>query len=156
MKFTLIILIFISSSTSGQQTVKNKTGIEFILINPGSFTYGKFDPPYPKTGGNKNFTSKDYKCAEKLAKRDARRGFTVKIAKPFYIGKYEVTQEQWKKVMNSNPSYFKGDDLPVANVTWSDAQEFIKKLNEMILDILTGCLMNLNGNMRHAQEPGMI
>ena len=130
MKFTLLILILISLSSSGQQTIKNKTGIEFILIKPGSFTYGKFDPPYPKIGENKNFTSKDYNCAEKLAKPDARRGFIVKISKPFYMGKYEVTQEQWKKVMNSNPSYFKGDDLPVANVTWNDAQEFIKKLNE--------------------------
>ena len=47
----------------------------------------------------------------------------------FYIGKYEVTQAQWKAVMGSNPSYFKGDNLPVENVSWNDIQEFIKKLN---------------------------
>ena len=47
----------------------------------------------------------------------------------FYIGKYEVTQAQWKAVMGNNPSGFKGDDLPVENVSWNDAQEFIKKLN---------------------------
>jgi len=47
----------------------------------------------------------------------------------FHIGKYEVTQAQWKAVMGSNPSYFKGDDLPVENVSWNDVQEFIKKLN---------------------------
>jgi len=47
----------------------------------------------------------------------------------FYIGKYEVTQAQWKAVMGNNPSDFKGDDLPVENVSWNDAREFIQKLN---------------------------
>jgi len=47
----------------------------------------------------------------------------------FYIGKYEVTQAQWKTVMGSNPSYFKGDNLPVESVSWNDVQEFIRKLN---------------------------
>ena len=48
----------------------------------------------------------------------------------FYIGKYEVTQAQWKAVMGNNPSYSKGDNLPVENVYWSDVQTFIRKLNE--------------------------
>ena len=49
----------------------------------------------------------------------------------FYIGKYEVTQEQWKAVMgyDSNLSFFKGDDLPVERVDWVDVHEFISKLN---------------------------
>ena len=47
----------------------------------------------------------------------------------FYIGKYEITQAQWQAVMQSNPSNFKGNDLPVENVSWEDAQEFIRKLN---------------------------
>ena len=49
----------------------------------------------------------------------------------FYVGKYEVTQKLWKIVMGSNPSYFKGDNLPVENVSWNDAQKFIKKLNKI-------------------------
>lgn len=49
----------------------------------------------------------------------------------FYIGKYEVTQEQWRAVMGSNPSHFIGDNLPVENVSWDDVQEFIKKLNSI-------------------------
>ena len=130
MRIFLFISIFFCSTVFAQHAVKSKTGIEFILISPGSFTYGNFDPPYPKPGENKNYTSKDFKCAEKLAKTDAMSGFSVKISNPFYIGKYEVTQEQWEKVMNSNPSYFKGNDLPVTDITWNDAQEFIKKLNE--------------------------
>ena len=47
----------------------------------------------------------------------------------FYIGKYEVTQAQWKSIMGSNPSNWKGDNLPVESVSWNDIQEFIKKLN---------------------------
>ena len=47
----------------------------------------------------------------------------------FYIGKYEVTQAQWRAVMGNNPSYFKGDNLPVECVSWNDIQKFIKKLN---------------------------
>jgi sulfatase modifying factor 1 len=50
----------------------------------------------------------------------------------FYIGKYPVTQALWKAVMNGeNPSRFKGDDLPVEQVSWEDAQSFVKKLNKM-------------------------
>ncbi|MBQ6584525.1 MAG: formylglycine-generating enzyme family protein [Alistipes sp.] len=49
----------------------------------------------------------------------------------FYIGKYEVTQAQWRAVMGSNPSYFTGDNLPVKQVSWDDIQEFITKLNTM-------------------------
>ena len=49
----------------------------------------------------------------------------------YYIGKYEVTQELWKAVMGSNPSHFKGDNLPVECVSWNDVQEFLRKLNAM-------------------------
>ena len=47
----------------------------------------------------------------------------------FWLGETEVTQAQWKAIMNNNPSRFKGDDLPVETVSWNDIQEFIKKLN---------------------------
>jgi len=50
----------------------------------------------------------------------------------FYIGKYEVTEGQWKAVMGNNPSHNpKGVNYPVENVSWNDVQEFIKKLNEL-------------------------
>lgn len=59
----------------------------------------------------------------------------------FYMGKYEVTQKQWRAVaslpkgkgvadLNSDPSDQKGDNLPVENVSWDDAQEFLRRLNE--------------------------
>jgi formylglycine-generating enzyme required for sulfatase activity len=47
----------------------------------------------------------------------------------FYIGKYEVTQAQWKALMGNSLSHFKGDSLPVENVSWNDVQKFIEQLN---------------------------
>ena len=49
----------------------------------------------------------------------------------FYICKYEVTQALWKEVMGSNPSNWKGDNLPVETVSWDDCQTFIRKLNAL-------------------------
>jgi len=71
-----------------------------------------------------------YEKAREMAKKDARRGFTVNIKKPYYIGKFEISQQQWQKVMGNNPSVFKNDssaNQPVENITWNDAQAFIKK-----------------------------
>ena len=48
----------------------------------------------------------------------------------YYIGETEVTQALWKAVMGSNPSFYKGDNLPVEQVSWNDIQEFIRKLNQ--------------------------
>ena len=47
----------------------------------------------------------------------------------YYIGETQVTQELWKAVMGDNPSNWKGDSLPVEEVSWEDCQEFIKQLN---------------------------
>jgi formylglycine-generating enzyme required for sulfatase activity len=49
--------------------------------------------------------------------------------KDFYIGKYEVTQKEWAEVMGSNPSYFKGDNLPVEQVSWYDTVEYCNRLS---------------------------
>ena len=50
--------------------------------------------------------------------------------RPFYLGKYLVTQEQWQAVMGKNPSQFKGPKNPVESVSWDDCQQFLEKLNE--------------------------
>ena len=55
----------------------------------------------------------------------------VTLTNDYYMGKYEVTQALWQSVMGSNPSYFKGDNLPVEKVSWDDCQEFISKLNSI-------------------------
>ena len=49
----------------------------------------------------------------------------------FQMGKYEVTQAQWRAVMGNNPSHFSGcDNCPVESVSWNDIQDFIRKLNQ--------------------------
>ena len=85
-------------------------GMEFVLIPGGSFMMGS--PSYEK-GRNKNEGPQH----------------RVNI-KPFYLQTTEVTQAQWKAVMEDNPSYFKGDNLPLETVSWNDCQEFIRKLNQ--------------------------
>jgi formylglycine-generating enzyme required for sulfatase activity len=91
---------------SKPQNITNRIGMKFVWIPPGSFTMG----------------SKNGLSDEKPVHR-------VKIGKGFYIGKYEVTQAQWLKVMGRNPSEFRGDNLPVEWVSWAAAQEFIQRLN---------------------------
>lgn len=49
----------------------------------------------------------------------------------YSIGKFEVTQAEWREVMGENPSFYKGDYLPVESVSWEDCQTFIRKLNDM-------------------------
>ena len=128
-------------------SVTNSLGMEFILIHPGSMLVGKFQPACPDSTTRRRdpnadprtqWNAADYaRCAE-MAARDAQPGFTVTIARSFYMGKTEVTQAQWKKVMGTNPSIFQGskvkDDAdlhPVDNVTWDDAQRFVARLNEL-------------------------
>jgi len=83
------------------------TSMEFVLIHPGTFTMGS------STGDG-----------------DEAPEHQVTITKPFYLGKYEVTQRQWKELMGNNPSKFKGDNQPVDRVSWDDAQMFLRKLQE--------------------------
>lgn len=51
--------------------------------------------------------------------------------RPFYIGKYEVTQSQWRAVTGTNPSEFRADDRPVDRISWNDAVEFCRRLSRM-------------------------
>lgn len=85
--------------------VRNQIGMELVYVPAGTFTMGS------DTAGYKQPVHQ------------------VMIRESFYMGRYEVTQAQWREVMGNNPSSFKGDDLPVENVLWNDAKEFIRKLN---------------------------
>jgi formylglycine-generating enzyme required for sulfatase activity len=85
--------------------------LEMVLIPAGDFLMGSPD-------------------SDKDAMGDERPQHRVRITKPFYLGKYEVTQEQWEEVMGSNPSRFKGPKNPVEQVSWEDCQVFLKKLSE--------------------------
>ena len=61
---------------------------------------------------------------------DERPAHAVTLTKPFYMGKFVVTQEQYQVVMGLNPSHFKGRDFPAELVSWHDTQEFCRKLSE--------------------------
>lgn len=93
--------------------IEKNTEMEFVMINPGKFMMGT--PP----GEEGQFKGSYY--------------HEVEITKPFYIGKYEVTQEQWEIITGNNPSHFKdlGKEYPVENINWFEIKEFIKKLNEL-------------------------
>ncbi|MDL2216113.1 formylglycine-generating enzyme family protein [Desulfovibrio sp. OttesenSCG-928-M14] len=85
-------------------TYSNSLGMEFLRIPAGTFTMG----------GDSG---------------DSAPPHTVTITKPFYLGKYEVTQAQWKALLVGNPSRFKGDVKPVDSVSWVDVRRFIEVLN---------------------------
>ena len=82
--------------------------LDMIAIPGGSFVMGS-----PEAGGGVN----------------RRPQHTVNIS-AFFMGKYEVNQEQWQAVMGNNPSHFQGAKRPVENVSWNDTVEFCKKLSQ--------------------------
>jgi formylglycine-generating enzyme required for sulfatase activity/TolB-like protein len=63
----------------------------------------------------------------KSGESDEKPVHQVTISAPFYMSKYEITQQEWGKVMGNNPSYFKGDNLPEENVTWYEAIEYCNR-----------------------------
>jgi formylglycine-generating enzyme required for sulfatase activity len=62
---------------------------------------------------------------------DAQPVHTVEI-EAFYLGRFELTQSQWTRIMGNNPSVHKGDNLPVERVSWNDGRELVRRLNERI------------------------
>lgn len=99
------------ANASPPKSFKSRQGIEMVYIPPGEFSMGSTN------GGS-----------------DEKPVHQVTINEGFYMGRYEVTQAQWQAVMGNNPSYFKdcGGNCPVEHVSWDDAQEFMKKLNETL------------------------
>jgi len=97
---------------------ESEYGIEMVFVKSGTFIRGC-------TPEQKGACFENEEPAHQVALRD------------FYIGRYEVTQSQWKAVMgaNNNPSEFKGDNLPVENVSWEDVQFFIARMNSRTRDI---------------------
>jgi formylglycine-generating enzyme required for sulfatase activity len=67
---------------------------------------------------------------EELKRDDDEAQHHIKLIKPFYIGKFEVTQLQYRVIVSENPSKFGGDKLPVDNVNWHEARRFLKKLSD--------------------------
>ncbi len=96
-------------TTSGDSFADSATGIQMVFVQGGCFQMGD-------TFGDGDSDEKPVHqvCVDS-----------------FYIGKYEVTQGQWQKIMGNNPSRFSncGDNCPVEQVSWNDIQGFFRKLN---------------------------
>jgi formylglycine-generating enzyme required for sulfatase activity len=92
--------------------LSNGVNLEMVLIPAGTFMMGS---PVFEAGRNGDETLHQ-----------------VTISKPYYLGKYPVTQAQWQQVMGTNPSKFKSKGLrPVEYVSWDDTQAFCLKLKEI-------------------------
>ena len=92
--------------------VKDGICIEMVKVEAGTFMMGA-------TSEMKNPNSNEKPVHQ------------VTLTNDYYMGKYEVTQALWQAVMGSNPSEYKGDNLPVETVSWNDCQKFISKLNSL-------------------------
>ncbi len=94
--------------TPGASFIDPVTGMEFVYVKGGCYQMGDI------FGDGLNTEQP----VHQVCVRD------------FYIGKYEVTQGQWKKIIRGNPSISsKGDQYPVENVSWDDVQQYIQALN---------------------------
>ena len=97
---------------SNKEAILNRLVENMVRVEGGTFTMGA--------------------TAEQGSDADDREKPTHQVTlSTYYIGKYEVTQAEWQAVMGTNPSRFKGNNLPVECVSWDDCQEFIRKLNEL-------------------------
>ena len=105
-----------SSVSSGNNEisipVKNGITIDMVKVEAGTFMMGATSEMQDPYG-------------------DEEPVHQVTLTNDYYMGKYEVTQTLWQAVTGKNPSQFKGDDLPVEQVSWKDCQKFISKLNRM-------------------------
>ena len=100
-----------SVATFGDKFTIPDLDLTMIWVEPGTFMMGSPETEKSRTG---NETQHE-----------------VTLTNGFYLGKYELTQAQWEKVMGSDPSRFKGADRPVENVSWNDVVAFCKNLTEM-------------------------
>ena len=86
-------------------------GLELVKVEVGTFTMGR--------------------SRDERGRRGDEEPHRVTLTRNFLIGRTVVTQAQWRAVMGNNPSFFKGDDMPVECVSWNDAMAFCEKLNAM-------------------------
>ena len=110
MRFLLLALgsaVAVVALWAQSQSVSNSMGMEFVQVPAGQFQMG--------------CSSSDKSCGA-----DEKPAHMVKITKPFYLGKFEVTQGQWQALMGGNPSYFnektvgaKWMNYPVEQVSWN-------------------------------------
>jgi formylglycine-generating enzyme required for sulfatase activity len=118
----------------------NSIGMKLVLIPEGKFKMGS---PADEKGREPVDKGSEYQ-------------HEVEITKPFYLGVYTVTQQQYKRVMGENPSWFSAqgggkrkvedldtDDFPVESVSWEDAKKFCDKLSDRAAERRQGRMYRL-------------
>ncbi|RLC50046.1 MAG: hypothetical protein DRZ79_05015, partial [Candidatus Cloacimonadota bacterium] len=124
------------------KVTSDKTTIKQIVLQEGS----DIENYTTKTGTEMIAVQGDtFQMGSKNGKKREKPMHSVTVS-DFYIGKYEVTQKEWKEIMENNPSYFTGDNLPVENVSWYDAVEFCNK--KSIKEGLTPCYTGSGKNIK--------
>ena len=101
----------VAPPVEGEAFAIPSAGMEMLWCPPGTFQMGS---PEGEKDRGRNETL-----------------HAVTLSQGFWLGKHEVTQAQWEKVMGSNPSSSKGPNHPVEKVSWEDAVVFCKKLTEL-------------------------
>jgi formylglycine-generating enzyme len=102
--------------TPGQPWTVPTVALDMLWCEPGTFMMGS-----PESEEGRELDRKGKKYFDETRHQ-------VTLAKGFYLGKYEVTQAQWKKVMGTSPSKFFGENRPVEQVNWTEALRFCQEL----------------------------
>lgn len=107
--------------------------LEMVLIPAGKFLMGssmeEVDKAYKSETYYKDKTEKELGEIIASVTKNETPMHEVIITKSFYLGKYEVTQEQWEAIMGKKAGKPKASRLPIADISWNECQDFIKKLN---------------------------
>jgi formylglycine-generating enzyme required for sulfatase activity len=110
---SLLVFLFACRGERAPTWTERTTGMQFVLIPAGKFVMGS--PP------------------TEPGREPQEVQHLVSITHSFYLGRYEVTQRQWQRVMGSNPSFFKacGPECPVERVNWYEANTFIQRFEAL-------------------------
>jgi formylglycine-generating enzyme required for sulfatase activity len=134
--FVVLCVASISPAAAAMQDVsplptlvRTPLGMEFVLVPAGEFVMGSdekaLDAQWTALSALTTTPSRTLIAAQSPAHR-------VAISRPFYLGRYELTRAQWRAIMGTDPSPVPdcGDSCPVSNVSWTDAEAFIARLND--------------------------
>jgi formylglycine-generating enzyme required for sulfatase activity len=101
------LYLWATAPRDNAKIIKNQIGMEFVSLSPGHFMMGS-----------------------DKGKPDEQPAHQITISTPLLMGRYEVSQGEWKTVMGREHAGFKGSSFPVQFVTWQDTQDFIARLNQ--------------------------
>ncbi len=120
----------------------NSIDMKLVLIPPGEFEMGSSEQDVASLIAEAKQQDASKKYIERIPAEAPKHH--VRITKPFYLGVCEVTQEQYQRVMGSNPSKFQGiPSRPVERVSWVDAVEYCRKLRELPQERTVGAAYRL-------------